>query len=160
MSLKTKTTPQNRKLPANRNPPPDIPDAIAYLIGKIRTDEFVDGVDQLLRDNLENFGKAISLLRIENYGLKEATVNNERGNIRTKAQLEEKHAILETYIRENIIRVERLIGELVPRITDESRESLVDELSNKTKEDNDKLVKEININSEKIMTSRFGDAYY
>ncbi|GBL93864.1 hypothetical protein AVEN_153625-1 [Araneus ventricosus] len=58
MSSKTKTSPQKRKPPANRNPPPDIPDVIPDLIGKIRTDEFVDGVDQLLRDNLENFGQA------------------------------------------------------------------------------------------------------
>ncbi|GBN76141.1 hypothetical protein AVEN_242584-1 [Araneus ventricosus] len=58
MSSKPKTSPQNRKPPANRNLTTDILDTITDLIGKIRTEQFVDGVDQMLRDNLENFGKA------------------------------------------------------------------------------------------------------
>ncbi|GBO08966.1 hypothetical protein AVEN_181379-1 [Araneus ventricosus] len=147
MSSEPKISPQNRKPPTSRNPPPDIPDAITDLIGKIRTDGFVDGVDQLLRDNLENSDlcSSISLLRIENYNLKEATVNNdpaiikakmlflERENIRIRAQLEEEHAIVETQVRENIIRVERLIGELVPTISCEIRGNLVDEVNENSK---------------------------
>ncbi|GBM72095.1 hypothetical protein AVEN_80764-1 [Araneus ventricosus] len=72
----------------------------------------------------------ISLLRTETYGLQEATVSNdltiikakmlflERENIGIGAQLEENHAIMETHVRKNIIRVERLIGELVIRGSD------------------------------------------
>ncbi|GBN58569.1 hypothetical protein AVEN_146748-1 [Araneus ventricosus] len=77
----------------------------------------------------------------------------ERENIRITAQLEEKHAIIETHVRENIIRIQRLIGELVPAISGEIREKFVHEVSKKTKQDNDKLVNEIN--SEKILTKTF-----
>ncbi|GBM66077.1 hypothetical protein AVEN_177128-1 [Araneus ventricosus] len=84
----------------------------------------------------------------------------ERENNRIRAQLEEEHAIVETHVKENIIRVERLIGELNPTISCEIRENLVDEVNKKSKEDNDKLVNEIKINPEEILTSRFVDPYY
>ncbi|GBN27056.1 hypothetical protein AVEN_32716-1 [Araneus ventricosus] len=42
-----------------------------------------------------------------------------RENITIRAQLEDKHAITETHVRENIIRIERPVGELVPRISEE-----------------------------------------
>ncbi|CAL1281121.1 unnamed protein product [Larinioides sclopetarius] len=49
-AMSRKTTPQKRIPPINRN-----------ALSKIQTEEFVDGVDKLLRDNLENFGKASDL---------------------------------------------------------------------------------------------------
>ncbi|GBN58570.1 hypothetical protein AVEN_146749-1 [Araneus ventricosus] len=74
LSSKPKTSPQKRKPPTNRNPPPDIPDAITDLIGKIRTDGFVDGVDQLLRDNMENFGKASDSLKEKKFHITEESL--------------------------------------------------------------------------------------
>ncbi|GBO03651.1 hypothetical protein AVEN_263426-1 [Araneus ventricosus] len=78
-----------------------------------------------------------------------------REYIRIRALLEEKHVIIKSHVRGNVIRVERLVGELIPRISAEIRENFVYEASEKTKEDNEKLVNEIKINSEKILTKTF-----
>ncbi|GBM72108.1 hypothetical protein AVEN_80774-1 [Araneus ventricosus] len=54
----------------------------------------------------------------------------ERENIMIRAQLEEKHAIMETHVRKILLQFKRLIGELVSRISGEIRENIVYEVTN------------------------------